>query len=244
MGGMADSKLFKTIADIGKVAGTGAAVMGAPVALPAVLAGEALAKKNPIKSPVKPIKQSREMLAQDLAALRNDPMSLGLSRAEQQQMRADATQAATAQNQAQATQLAQQALAGQGFQQGAFNQAQAQLGQSAADAGVKAGAQINDLNNRIIEQKRGDIMQRLDAERERAKENTRFWLNMGIKGVSSIMAAATGAPSPMQGLSLSGGESSSGGGQDVNVNVADGSPTDVEDALEEAERAAAMTGYR
>ena len=205
-----DSKLYKAISGLGKVGAVAGSVIAPPLApglLGAAFGGDKALKMNPIKSPIKPVKQSREMLAADLEALREDPYKLGLTESQQEKMRADATQAATAQNQAASSQLAQAALAGQGFQQGAFQQAQSDLAESASDAGMKAGSTINELNNRIIEQKKSEIMSRLDAERERAKENTRFWLNFGIQGVGSILAAAMGAPSPLGGLtsSLGGG---------------------------------------
>lgn len=222
--GIADSALYKKMAGIGKV-GAAAGSFLMPAAAPALLGGafggDAIAKANPAKRATRAVQQSKEMLAQDVKALRNDPMSLGLTGAEQEKMRADAVQTTSAQNQAQATQLSQAALAGQGFQQGAFQQAQEGLGEAAADAGLKAGAQINDLNNRIIEQKRGEIMSRLEAERDRIKENTRFWMNMGIQGVGAVISAAMGVPSPLQGLGAPGGSSAGGGTTEVNIETPD-----------------------
>lgn len=217
---MGDSKLYRTVSDIGKAASVGASIgLLNPIPALATFGADKGIRSNAIKSPVKPIKQSREMLAADLATLRSDPQKLGLSDAEQEKMRSEAVQTASAQNQAQSSQLAQAALAGQGFQQGAFQNAQADLGESAADAGVKAGANIRDLNNRIIESKKADIMSRLDAEREKAKENTRFWLNLGIQGVGAIIGAAMGAPSPIQGLTGGGGSGSSSGGSNTTINL-------------------------
>lgn len=244
-----DNKLYNAISGIGKGAAIGAAAMGNPLLLPAAFGADKAAKKNIIRSPIKPIKQSRELLAADVNMMRTDPAKLGLSDAEKERMRAEAVQTASAQNQAQASQLAQAALAGQGFQAGQFEQAQQNLGQSAAEAGAKAGAQINELSNRIAERKKADIMSRLDAERERAKENTRFWLDFGIKGVGAIVAAAMGAPSPLQGLSMPSGGGGGGQGGGTTINLGGGSRdlapgSDTADALAQAEDVVNMTGYR
>ena len=239
-----DSKLYGKIAGLGKAAGVAAGVFGAPLITAGAFGADALAKANPFKYPVKPGKQSKEMLAADLQTLRTNPEALGMTEAEKEKMRADAVQTASAQNQAQSSQLAQSALAGQGFQQGAFNQAQQALGESAADAGVKAGSSINELNNRIIESESQRIRDALEAERKLKMEKDRFWLNLGIQGVGAVISAAMGGgASPLSGLQLPGSGGASGGST-TNVNVETGSPTDVSDALAEAEDTAALTGYR
>ena len=99
-----------------------------------------------------PVRQQKDMLMEDLKRMREDPGSLGMSEAERTKMIGDATSAANAQQQGQVSQLGQQALAGQGFQAGAFQEAQRGIAGQSGDAAVKAAVGVNDLNQRMIQQ--------------------------------------------------------------------------------------------
>jgi hypothetical protein len=149
---------------------------------------------------VNPVKQQKEMLAADLKTMRTDPNSLGLSDAERQKMIGQATQQATAQQQAQVGQLGQMALAGGPVASGAMQQAQMGIAESSGDAAVKAATGVNDLHTRMVEQNTNRIRAELDAARERTKENTRFWLNFGIKSVGTLIGAATNPAGTLAGL--------------------------------------------
>ena len=137
----------------------------------------------------------KEMLQKDLKRLEN-PMSLGLTDPQKKQMIADATSAANAQQQAQVSQLGQQALAGTGVQSGALRQAQADVAAHATDAAVGASANVEDLNARLIQQEADRIRGALDAQREKASENAQFWAKLGIDGFTSILATILAPEGP------------------------------------------------
>lgn len=137
---------------------------------------------------LRPVKQSKMMLKSDLNRLQTDPDSLGLSQSQQETMIGNATQAARTGAQAQTAQLSRDALAGQGFQAGAFQQAQQNIADTAQDAGVQAAAGVNQLHTALVQQEKSRIMGDLDAARERTRENTRFWMQFGVDGFSSMMS--------------------------------------------------------
>lgn len=145
----------------------------------------------------------KEMLQKDLKRLEN-PMSLGLTDPQKKQMIADATSAANAQQQAQVSQLGQQALAGTGVQSGAIRQAATDVASHASDAAVGASANVEDLNARLIQQEADRIRGALDAQREKARENAQFWAKLGIDGFTSILGTILGGEGPT-------GEASGGG---------------------------------
>lgn len=179
-------------AKVGIGAGLGA-VLGGPVGAAAGAAigkgAHALGNWKPFKN--KPVKTARELLGQDIEKLK-DPQAFGLSDAERQKIIGEAAQQDAAARQAQVSELGRQALAGQGFQAGAFQQAQESIAAGGEQAAAAAAAAAADLNQRMIEQGAAQARARLDAERERVRENTRFWLNMGINGAASIVSAAMG----------------------------------------------------
>jgi hypothetical protein len=169
------------------------AFVGGPVGALGGLAtakgARALSKWKPFKN--KPVKTARELLAKDIEKLK-DPQAFGLSDAERQRIIADAAQQDAAARQSQVSELGRQALAGQGFQAGAFQQAQEEVATGGERASAGAAAAAADLNQRMVEQGAAQARARLDAERERVRQNTRFWLDMGIKGASAIVSAAVG----------------------------------------------------
>jgi hypothetical protein len=139
------------------------------------------------KIKLRPVRDSKELLAADVNTLQNNPQALGLDAAQRQQMLSEATQASNAARQAQMTQLGQQALAGQPFQQNAFQQAQKSVAESGSQAQAQASSDINKLNQQMIESESNRIRSDLDAARQRAKENTQFWGQFGLDTVSTIV---------------------------------------------------------
>lgn len=191
-------------AKVGIGTGVGTFVGGAAGAAAGGLLGKgvhALQNWKPFKN--KPVKTARELLGQDLEKLK-DPQAFGLSDAERQRMIGDAAQQDAAARQAQVSDLGRQALAGQGFQAGAFQQAQEGIAAGGEQAAAGAASAAADLNQRMIEQGTAQARARLDAERDRVRENTRFWLNMGIQGASAIVSAAIsgGLGFPMPSLNM------------------------------------------
>lgn len=140
-----------------------------------------------------PVKDAKDQYQKDVAALQ-DPQKLGLTDAERQKMISEATQQASAQQNAQTSQLNQMALGGQGFQAGTFADAARGVAQQTNDATAKAAVGVNQLNQQIIDNEKQRILSEMDAARERAKENTRFWLQFGITSVGQLIGAAIGNP--------------------------------------------------
>jgi len=179
------NKLGETL----QLAGGVAALPFAPAASAAMF-GKYGAEK--FGNPAQPIKTRKEMLAKDLNTLQSDPNALGMSDAEREKMIGQATRGAQAQQQQQAQQLNQAALAGQGFQAGALQDA----ARSSTDQGEAAAAQAavgaGQLHQQMISQERSRILGELDAAANRAKENTRYWLNFGINSVGSVIGAVMG----------------------------------------------------
>lgn len=134
----------------------------------------------------------KDMLQADLKRLQENPSSLGLTEPQKKQMIADATQAANAQQQAQVTQLGQQALAGTDVQAGALRTAATDVATHAADAAVGASANVEDLNARLIQQEADRIRGELDAQRQKARENAQFWSTLGINSFTSILGTLVG----------------------------------------------------
>jgi len=142
---------------------------------------------------LKPVKTYKEMLKADVRRLQTNPESLGLSAAQRKQMVSEATEAAGSQRRAQMEDLAQMALAGQGFQQGAFSQAQRDVVEGAAQDAASAAQKVNDLNRRIIDAEKSRIRAELDAARGRARDDARFWAQFGLDSAATLVQAAGGA---------------------------------------------------
>lgn len=122
----------------------------------------------------------------DLHAMRTDPAKLGFSEAEQQQMTDQAAQGATMQRAASQREIGRQALAGQGFQQGAFADTSRQIAGDAAQDMAAASANVQDLNEQKIQAEKQRITQEVNQERERRKANNQFWMKFGLDGLTTI----------------------------------------------------------
>lgn len=134
-------------------------------------------------------KAEKLQLGADQARLQNDPNSFGLSDTEKDNMAAKAADTAGKQSQAAAGDLAQAALAGQGFQAGAFETAQRGLGEGAADAAVTARTGINDLHSRMVESAKQDVANRIHAERMSKKQEAQFWSQFAVDSTANLVAA-------------------------------------------------------
>jgi hypothetical protein len=154
------------------------------------------AKSNALK----PVQTWKDILKADLNTLQNNPDALGLSDPQREQMIGQATQAARAQQQGQVSQLSRDAMGAQGFQAGALVQAQKAVADKSEDAAVKAATGVNELHTQLVEQNKARIMADLDAQRERARENTRFWMDFGVQSAGKLVSAIFGVPtSPLSG---------------------------------------------
>lgn len=138
----------------------------------------------------KPVKAFKEMLARDVATLENNPEALGLTEAERDAMVAKEQTAAGAQRQGQQAELARQALAGQEFQQGAFTEAQGEIAEQAQQTGAAAAARAEGLHQQMIARESARIRQQMDAARERARQNARFWAKFSVDSAGQIMDVA------------------------------------------------------
>lgn len=136
--------------------------------------------------------KQKELLATGLYSMQNNPYALGKTDAQMENAAGQAQRAANAGANAQIASMNSAALAGQGFQQDAMSQQVDTISKNTAGAGVGAIANERKLNDAIIETEKNRIHAMLDAERTRQKEQTEFWGNMGIAGVSAILAAVGG----------------------------------------------------
>lgn len=138
------------------------------------------------KSGLSPIRRSKEMLKADIDRLNTDPESLGLSPAQRETAISEATQGARTGAQGQISQLSRDALSGQGFQAGEFQQAQQNVAGQVQDAAVQAAPQVTQLHQQLINQEKSRILGDLDEQRERARENAQFWAQFGINGMATF----------------------------------------------------------
>lgn len=199
---------------VGEAIGTaaGASLLGLPGAVAgygAVKGAKAAGKWQ--KERFKPIKEAKELLAADVAALKT-PGKLGLTKSEIGQQVSTAQQAAGAQAKASQAALARQALAGQGFQAGAFTEAQRGVQEEAQKAGVAASARAHEMSRRIQAQEAARIRGALDAQRERARQaavNTSQKATGLVGGITSAIGHALGI-GPLAGLGAAVGGSSGG----------------------------------
>lgn len=141
---------------------------------------------NKTQNPAKPVKTRKDMLAADLELLRTNPEALGLSDAERRQMVSEATEAGNTQRQAQATQLSRDALAGQGFQQGAFVDAQRAVSEGAAQDAATASLEANKLSKAMQKQEEARILGDLNASADRARENAQYWAQFGLDSAATV----------------------------------------------------------
>lgn len=178
---------------LGQAAQVGLGLAALPVA--PIVGGGILGKKiydSLNKGGIKPIKTRREMLEADLNQMRTDPNAFGLTDAEREKYIGDATRAAGASQQAQLSQLSQAALAGTPQAQAQLQSLQQQILGAGDDAAVRAGAEANSLHRQMVDREVARIRSELDAQAERVKENTRYWLNFGFTAAGALIAAATG----------------------------------------------------
>lgn len=159
-----------------------------------------------------PMKAAKAQLGADTLALQTDPLSLGLSDPERQKRIAEATQQATAQQQASISALNQSALGGQGFQAGEFNQAAQDQANKVANATAQATVGVNNLNDQLINSEKQRIFGEMDAARARKAETANFWRQLGIDAVAGLIGFAVGGPAGAGvGLSMVGGSGDSTG---------------------------------
>lgn len=150
---------------------------------------------NHFRNPAKPGRTQKEMLAADINLLQTNPEAFGLSEAERRQMVSEATEAGNTQRQAQTTQLSRDALAGQGFQQGAFVDAQRAVAEGASQDAATASTEANKLSKAMIAQAEARIKGELDAAAVKSAENAKFWAGFGLdsaEAAGSIISSFMG----------------------------------------------------
>lgn len=212
-GGLTAPKFGAKDAATTAVLGTVAAPIG--MAYGATRLGSAIA--GGIKNrKLKPIKESKELLAADLDRMRNDPDSLGLTQSQQDQMIGAAQEQARATQQAQTSTLARSALAGNEMQAGALQEAARGISDQGDAAAATAAANVQQMHRQLVSQEKARILGDLAAQRERARENARFWTQFGFTAAGSVIGAALGNPmSPLAGAQALGG--TGGGGESTSA---------------------------
>lgn len=171
----------------------------ASVLSPVAAVTHAFEDKN-LDPKLNPRKAMVEMLARETKMLNEDPNKLGLTDAQKQQQVDEATRQAQAQTGNQNAALARTALAGQDFQQGAFQDAAAEASKGIDATAASASANAEAQHLALIEQARQRIMSGLAAERMRRRENRQYWANYAMSGAQSIGEmfglGAGGPPAP------------------------------------------------
>lgn len=141
---------------------------------------------------LKPVKTYKDILKERLNTMQTNPSALGMSAAERSQIQSEAQQADSQQRQASIQSLGQQALAGGPVAQQQLQQAAIDTAAQGGEAAAKTSADINKLNQRMIEQSKQQIMADLDAARQRSREDARFWSQFGLDAAASVGSVVAG----------------------------------------------------
>jgi hypothetical protein len=141
-----------------------------------------------------PRKKLRDQLKADWSRMTTDPDSLGLSEAQKADMLAQQTQAARTGAQGQVAQLSRDALAGQGFQAGAFAQAQQDVADQVQDATVKAQPDVNRLHHELVNKERDRIMGDMQRKKQENAAEAQFWAQFGLDSAATIGNLMNGTP--------------------------------------------------
>lgn len=158
-------------------------------------------KKGAKSARLKEKQMAKKLLADEVLAMNKDPLSLGLGEAERQQVMASDISAASAQRQAQQTDLARSMAGGQEFQTGAFADAQGQIARQAASSASQASTSANDLSQQLIEGRTSRARAALAADVERKRKIEEYWKNFSLGAASAAVSLATGVPISALGVS-------------------------------------------
>jgi hypothetical protein len=139
-------------------------------------------------------KMAKKLLADEVLAMNKDPLSLGLGEAERQQVMASDIAAASAQRQAQQTELSRSMAGGQEFQTGAFADAQGQIARQASSSASQASTSANDLSQQLVEGRVSRARAALAADVERKRKLEAFWRDVGLQAAGVAVSLATGVP--------------------------------------------------
>lgn len=182
-------KNANTLQKVGMVAGGAAAV---PFLAAAAPAGAAAALLNPTTAAAaggakfhadrkKRVGwQLKQMAKADMARMAEGPQALQLSDSEQQQMLQQSQEQANLQAQSQQANIAQNALAGGEFNQGAFAQAQQQAAAAAQASADAAVADVQQANRAQIDAETARIRGDMAAREKRNREATKYWAQFGV----------------------------------------------------------------
>ncbi len=142
-------------------------------------------------------KEARDMLAADVATLKNRPWELGLTESEKRQRESAAAAAAGAQAGAQMAGLSQMALGGQGFQQGAFTGATQKVQEEAQKAVVEERARVEKESRDLAAREADRIRAELSGEAERqdrVRAATREKILAGVGALGAAIHCHVNAP--------------------------------------------------
>ncbi len=154
---------------------------------------------------INPKKAAKEMLTQDYGLLKNNPSQLGLNKSEIGSQMRDAQSRAAAQVNASAAQMAQSALAGQGFQSGAMQQSARDMAQTAAQAGAAAGAGAHDASRKMIERETARIRGEVENQWVKKRDQERYVFEQAMKTLPMIAQMASGVATGGMTLGANGG---------------------------------------
>lgn len=145
------------------------------------------------KLKLRPDRTFKDMLAGDIHTMRQDPLALGYSDAEREQMMSEGLEASRANMQAQQSQVSRQALAGQDFQAGAYADAQRNIAEAGQETVADLSRDIMQANLARISQEEQRIRSDLDKQRQIKEDKMRFWSQFGIDGVTGLLESIGGA---------------------------------------------------
>lgn len=137
----------------------------------------------------RPGKEYKQDLEQRWLQYENDPMSLGMSQAEMDQVTARAQQQAMAGQQAAITELNRGALGGQAFQAGAMADTAQKLTDQGSEAAAKASSSVNDLNQKLIEQRISQLRADMMGQRNHNEQLTQDYTGLAVDTIMGLIEA-------------------------------------------------------
>lgn len=152
---------------------------------------------TPKSSPFKPGKAYSDDLssrwdAYQQAIQSGDLNALGIPWEQQKQLIAQAAQQAAAGQQAAVTELNRGALAGQGFQSGAFAKAAENVADQGQAAAASTAAKVAGLNQQLIDQRVGQLRAEMMGLRDHREDLVNQYLQMSLDAGTELYKIADG----------------------------------------------------
>lgn len=132
------------------------------------------------------IRDTKSKLNDDVYTMNTDPSKLGMTDAVKQQMQDEAQRADAMARQNQIQQLGSQALGAGPVAQNQLQEAAETIGAQGGEAAAKVSADIGKLNTRLVEQRKAQIGQEMQAAANNARQRNQFWTQFGLDSVATL----------------------------------------------------------